>query len=156
MAYRKKISRRVRDHYEAAWRKRDPWDLTDCEFEQRRYAHLLSVVADRRYPRVLELGCGSGGLTCLLAGVACHVLAGDVAPSAVDKARAYTSEATPGIIELRAADIMMFNLEAEGPWDLIVLTEAIYCIGWLHSFFDVAYLAARLFEVTTADGRLLL
>jgi hypothetical protein len=44
----------------------------------------------------------------------------------------------------------------EGPWDLVVLSETIYYLGWLYPFFDVGWLAQRLYAATRGGGRLLL
>ena len=36
------------------------------------------------------------------------------------------------------------------------MTETIYYLGWLYSFFDVGWLAHRLFQATQQDGRILI
>ncbi len=46
--------------------------------------------------------------------------------------------------------------EEESPWDLIVMNETVYYVGWLYSFFDVSWLAHRLFTATAGGGRLLM
>jgi hypothetical protein len=51
---------------------------------------------------------------------------------------------------------MDYDPVAEGPWDLVVMSETIYYLGWLYSFFDVAWLAVKLFNATQKDGRLLM
>jgi hypothetical protein len=51
---------------------------------------------------------------------------------------------------------MACDLRSEGPWDLVVLTETIYSLGWLYPFFDLGYLAMRIFEAIADGGRLLL
>jgi len=156
MTERTAISQKMRDHYEAVWQGGDAWSLESSEFERRRYEHLLTLVGGRRYRCALEIGCGSGRFTRLLAGVAERVLGLDVAPAAIERARVQTAGAGPGVIQLRAADIMEYDLNAEGPWDLVVLSETVYCLGWLYSFFDVAWLARRLLGATSPGGRLLL
>ena len=42
------------------------------------------------------------------------------------------------------------------PWDLIVVNETIYYLGWLYTFFDVSWFAAELFASTRAGGQLLI
>jgi len=54
------------------------------------------------------------------------------------------------------ANIMDYDPEEEGPWDLIVMSETIYYLGWLYSFFDVSWLASRLHAATRPGGQLLL
>ncbi len=160
MADRDAISRQIEAHYEAAWRAGDPWELPGSDYEQTRYAHHLEMLAGRRYPRVLEVGCGSGRLTALLAGIADRVIAVDVSLAAIERARqrisSISQEGVRGAIEFRVADVIQSNVVDEGPWDLVVLSEVIYCLGWLYPFFDVAYFASRLFNHTHAGGRLLL
>ena len=56
----------------------------------------------------------------------------------------------------RVGDIVTFDPVEEGPWDLVVLSETIYYVGWRYSFFDVGWLARRLFESLQPDGCLLM
>ena len=43
---------------------------------------------------------------------------------------------------------MDYDQQAEGPWDLVVMSETICYLGWLYSLFDVAWLACQLFAVS--------
>ena len=59
---------------------------------------------------------------------------------------------------VRAANIMETEPESAGPWDLVVMSGTIYYAGWLYSFFDVDWLARRLFATvhrwrTVSDGQ---
>jgi hypothetical protein len=51
---------------------------------------------------------------------------------------------------------MDYDLRAEGSWDLVVMSETIYYLGWLYPFFDVAWLAGEIFAATGDNGRLLM
>jgi 2-polyprenyl-3-methyl-5-hydroxy-6-metoxy-1,4-benzoquinol methylase len=153
---RQRISRRMQEHYEKVWQGGDAWGFEQSAFEQARYDRQLGLLADRRYGRILELGCGSGCFTRRLAGIGDRVVALDIATEAIERARLQTAAAGPGQIDLRVGDAMSFDAQAEGPWDLVVLSETIYCLGWLYPFFDVAWFASRLFEATRVGGRLLL
>ena len=51
---------------------------------------------------------------------------------------------------------MHADLRAEAPFDLVVLTETVYYLGWLYPFFNVAWLARDLFAATRPGGRMLL
>lgn len=156
MLEREAISRKMQDHYEAVWQRGDAWSFETSAFEQKRYDYLFEVLSDRRYDRALEIGCGSGCFTRRLAGIADRIVALDIAAAAIERARANNADAGPGVIDWRVADVMKFDVAAEGPWDLIVFGETIYSLGWLYPFFDVAYLASRLHEATCAGGRFLL
>jgi predicted glycoside hydrolase/deacetylase ChbG (UPF0249 family)/SAM-dependent methyltransferase len=150
------ISRRMRDNFEYLWQTGDAWDLESSEFEQTRYDRLLALLADRRYGNVLEVGCGSGELTRRLAGIADRVVATDIAAAAVERARQRTHDVPAGVVTFHVDDVMNMDLGAAGPWDLVVLSETTYCLGWLYPLFDIAWLAVRIFEATRPGGRLLL
>jgi SAM-dependent methyltransferase len=156
MTDRNQISHQMQTHYEAVWQEGDAWSLENSEFEQRRYDYMLGLIKGRRYGRVLEIGCGSGCFTRLLAGVSDRVVAIDIAPAAVERARARTANVGADVVDVRVADAMQYEPAAEGPWDLVVLSETIYCMAWLYPLFDVAWFAARLFNATCPGGRFLL
>src|SRR5262249_44537609 len=42
------------------------------------------------------------------------------------------------------------------PWDLVVMNETIYYLGWLYSFFDVSWLAGELYGATQENGRFMM
>jgi SAM-dependent methyltransferase len=143
--------------FEAHWKRHDPWGFDTSPYEQARLDRLRDVVADRRYPRVLELGCGAGHLTERLLPLADSILALDISAAAVEKARARLSGSPRAArAEVRVANVMETDLRGEGAFDLVVLTETVYYLGWLYSFFKVAWLARDLFELTAPSGRLLL
>jgi predicted TPR repeat methyltransferase len=144
---------RARRFFDDLWRQGDYWQLETCEFDQARYARSLQLLADRRYARTLEIGCGAGAFTRLLAGVSDRVLGVDVSPAAIDRACASASGAG---VEFRVANVMEAAPEEEGAWDLIVMNETIYYLGWLYSFFDVSWLAHRLWTATAAGGRFMM
>jgi hypothetical protein len=64
--------------------------------------------------------------------------------------------AQSGTVEYRVANVMDYDPHADGPWDLVVMSETIYYLGWLYPFFDVGWLAFQLFEATREGGRLLM
>ena len=154
MAERAAVHRQAENFFDDLWRRGDPWALETSEFEQARYAALLTMLGGRRYGRALEIGCGAGHFTRLLAGVADRVVGLDVAPAAVERARA--ADVSSARVDVRLANVMDYDPRTEGPWDLIVMSETIYYLGWLYSFFDIAYLASELHAATASGGRLLL
>jgi SAM-dependent methyltransferase len=152
MDRREQIRRAQGETFEDAWRAGDPWDLETSELDQQSYGRQLALIGDRRYDRVLEIGCAAGAFTRRLAPLADHVVAVDVAPSAIERAR----EDVPANIELRVGDAMELDPVGEGPWDLVVMSETIYYVGWLYTFFEVAWLADQVFESTRPGGRFLM
>jgi len=146
------IHQKAEAFFEELWKKGDPWKLETSEFERVKYATEIAALRGRRYPRALEIGCGGGWFTRSLATIADKVIALDISPSAIARARTRELNA----VDFRVANIMDYKPRAEGPWDLIVLNETICYLGWLYSFFDVAWLAAELFTATRERGQLLM
>jgi predicted TPR repeat methyltransferase len=141
--------------FEDLWSQGDPWSLETSPYEDHRYRMLLDSLADRHYEKVLEIGCGAGAFTRRLATRANSICAIDVSETAISRARAMPS-ALGAAISYRAANVMQYDIASDGPFDLIVMTETIYYLGWLYSFFDVGWLAHQLFEATDKGGHLLL
>jgi predicted TPR repeat methyltransferase len=143
----------ARAFFDGLWADGDPWDLDHSQLDQRRYARQLELLADRRYARALEIGCGAGSFTRRLAPVCDELVALDVSRHAIERARA--DGGAPGV-EFRLANVMELDLKREGTWDLVVLTETAYYLGWLYPMFELGWLAHSLHEATRAGGRLLL
>jgi 2-polyprenyl-3-methyl-5-hydroxy-6-metoxy-1,4-benzoquinol methylase len=145
---------RARRFFEDLWADSDPWNLDDSELDQRRYGRQLALLEDRRYDRALEIGCASGSFTRLLAPLCTEILAIDVSEHAIERAEA-AGDVSPGV-EFRVANVMDLDLKREGTWDLVVLTETAYYLGWLYPMYDLGWLAHSLREATRPGGRLLL
>jgi SAM-dependent methyltransferase len=156
MTERHLIGQKAEEFFEALWKRGDPWELETAVFEQERYARQLRALEGRRYARALEIGCGIGTFTRRLARIADCVVALDVSPTAIARARETRDDLGPGLVDFQVGNIMEYDLTAKGPWDLVVLSETIYYLGWLYSFFDVAWLAFQLFTTTRDGGSLLL
>ena len=154
MAEREQVSLKAQSFFNDLWTRGDPWELETSNWEQERYARLLAILDRPRYGRVLEIGCGAGTFTRRLAGLADKVLALDVSSEAIARARAAQSDLKQ--VEFRVGNIMDYNLRGEEPWDLIVMSETVYFLGWLYSFFDVSWVAAEMFEATRPGGQMLL
>ena len=151
---REQISSKARSFFDDLWLRGDPWEFETSDFEHQRFAQLLKRLEGRRYGRVLEIGCGSGSFTRRFAALADQVIALDVSAEAIAKARA--AQGAQSQVEFRIANIMDYDPKPEGPWDLIILSETVYFLGWLYPFFDVAWLALELFTASCPGGRLLL
>jgi predicted TPR repeat methyltransferase len=140
------------EFFEDLWRK-DVWSFETDPFEQARFTHELKLVQDRHYGRALELGCGAGAFTRLFAPLCDRVLAIDLAPAAIERARAL---GLPDV-EFRTGNAMEHEAWAtDGPWDLIVINDTIYYLGWRYSFFEVAWFAHQMKAALAPGGRLLM
>jgi predicted TPR repeat methyltransferase len=154
MTEREVVDQKIRTFMDSLWEKGDPWDIETSTYERDRCVQLLAMLDDRRYPRVLEIGCGAGYLTRLLAPHADQVVALDISETAIGRARALGTESAD--VDFRVANIMDFKPQVDGPWDLILFSDTMCYLGWLYPFFDVAWLAVQLYEATRSGGRLML
>lgn len=154
MIERERVGQHAREFFDGLWAKGDPWDIETSELTQREHARLIALLDGRRYRRVLEIGCGAGAFTRRLATISDSVVALDIASAAIERARALNVGAA--VVEFRVANVMEYDPRAEGPWDLVVMTEMIYLLGWLYPFFNIAWLASELFAATVEGGRMLL
>ena len=148
------LAREAQRFFEERWREGDPWEVESSELDQASFESQIALLRDRAYGKALELGCGSGAFTRRLGEIADRTVAVDVAPSAIDRARAAGLD--PAAVDFRVANIMELDLRAEGPWDLVVMSETIYYLGWLYPLFDVGWLATEIFAATREGGRFLM
>ena len=115
----------ARSFFEELWQRGDPWELEASPFEQARYGRVLAMLDGRHYGSALELGCAAGAFTRMLAPLADRIVAVDISPTAIARARA-AAGADHEKIDFRAGNIMDFDLHQDGPWDLVVMSETIY------------------------------
>ena len=100
----------------------DPWNFSGSAYEKAKYAHSLSVLGDRMFPRGLEVGCSIGVLTRLLAARCENLLAIDGSQPALTLAR----RRCPDLHGVRFARA---QVPAEWPdqvFDLMVFSEVLY------------------------------
>jgi 2-polyprenyl-3-methyl-5-hydroxy-6-metoxy-1,4-benzoquinol methylase len=154
MTDREEICRKAESFFNDLWMRGDPWELETSNWEHERYSRLIAMLDKPGYGRVLEIGCGAGSFTRHLAGLADTVLALDVSSEAI--ARAKLAQSDLKHVAFQAGNIMDHNFRDDEPWDLIVISETIYFLGWLYSFFDVSWLASEMFEATRPGGEILL
>ena len=100
----------------------DPWGVTTRWYERRKRALVLGALPDERYGAVLEVGCSIGVVTSELAARADRVLALDVSPVAVQRARERLADHPHVRVERADASEGL----PEGRWDLVVLGEVGY------------------------------
>jgi 2-polyprenyl-3-methyl-5-hydroxy-6-metoxy-1,4-benzoquinol methylase len=111
---------RMRMFFEDLWSKDDPWALETSEFERAKYARQIAHLADKKFERVLEIGCGAGVFTALLTRQADYVMGLDISPTAISLAKHRLGAST--IAEFREANVMEEELRDLGSWDLIVMS----------------------------------
>ncbi len=133
---------RARDGARAAFEEaystdRDPWASANprYRYQRNKYAGLMSFLPrGRRFGRALDLGCGGGVLSEMLAGVADDVLGLDIAQAAVDHAR-IDAEARRqargagddlGTLSFEQGDVTDLPASLEARFDLVVVADTIY------------------------------
>ena len=111
------------DAFEHRYRENpDPWNFAASHYERGRYRTLVDALTRPAYASAFEPGCSVGELTAELARICGHVLATDIAPSAVESARRRC--AGLGNVAIRCADV---SAEVPpGPYDLVVFSEIGY------------------------------
>jgi SAM-dependent methyltransferase len=153
-ADRDEAGRKALEFSENLWKRGDFWEFETSEYERLRFGRTREILEGTRYSRGLELGCGAGAFTRLLAPLVDRLVAYDISPSAIEQARAAAGPGSP--IDFRAGNVMDYAWKAEGPWDLIVMNDTICYLGWLYSFFDIAWFASEVLEATRPGGRFLM
>lgn len=126
----------------------DPWRSASpaYRYQDRKHRRMLALLPGRRFARALDLGCGPGLFTRLLASRSDRVLGVDVSAVALAAARRHCA-GLPGVTFGEG------DITADGPWmeqaafDLIVLADTVYYLPAPiadATLKDVAQRAARL------------
>ena len=107
----------------------DPWGFESSAYEQRKYALTMASLPDPHYGSVFEPGCSIGVLTAMLAARCDRLVATDLVPAALNRARNRLAGQPHVTLEERAIP----EDWPEATFDLVVLSEIAY-------YFDVATL----------------
>ena len=128
---------RPSDAFEALYRENsDPWNFAASGYERSRYAATLVALSRTSYGTAFEPGCSVGELTAELATRCARVIATDIAPTAVARAR-HRCQNWPHV------DIACADLSAGIPdslFDLVVFSE----IGYYFELSDLRTLVATI------------
>jgi SAM-dependent methyltransferase len=100
----------------------DPWRFESSWYEERKYALTAAALPDRSYRSGFEPGCSVGVLTSLLAERCDRLLATDIVPKVVDRAR----QRVPGANNVRFEVRAIPEEWPPGLFDLVVLSEIAY------------------------------
>lgn len=99
----------------------DPFGCESYAYEQNKFSHLLSLIAPSNPHHILDIGCGAGTLTRLLAERAGRVTAVDFSKKAISIAQNSTKNDN---IEYIASDIREFTFKDQ--YDCIICSEVLY------------------------------
>jgi SAM-dependent methyltransferase len=103
----------------------DPFgvELPQYRYQQRKYASLLSMLPQRRYRNILDVGCGLGAFTRKLAPFGEQVLGTDISGEAICQARRL-SVSHPNITY--AQRDMLDSSPTGSEFDLIIIADTLY------------------------------
>jgi peptidoglycan/xylan/chitin deacetylase (PgdA/CDA1 family)/SAM-dependent methyltransferase len=125
----------------------DPWNYHSA-YEQEKYQRQLALLPARPIGRALELACGEGHFTILLAPQVHRLTAMDISAVAVERARNRCRDQDNiefGVLDLSANDL-------PGPMDLIVCSEVLY---YLSDLAELRRTGERLVGALAPGGRLI-
>lgn len=111
------------DDIEQWFTKDDPWGYEEHPDDAKRKAVIKSLLANREYNRVLDIGCGDGFITRELPGK--EIIGIDISENAVAQAR----EKSAGKPHITYAASSLFDLPKPGfadSFDLIIITGVLY------------------------------
>lgn len=132
-------------YWEQFYAKADPWGFVGDENEEVKYALTLDLCGDGPFDRALEIGCGEGLFTQMLAPRCQSLLAVDISSRAVRRAQVRLSN-HPGAL-IRAMSLPAGN--PVGPFDLVVASDVLYY--WATQ--DLGWGARRIEESLALGGR---
>ncbi len=144
-----------REFFEAKYRNAaDPWNFANSPYEQHRYDEIVENLEEflgepdrRRFRRAFEPGCSVGILTERLAAICDEVVAIDISPTAVARARVRCAQ-WPGVtVEVGALPESI----PPAQFDLIVFSE----IGYYFNSNALAVLVAQLTSLLASGGILI-
>jgi SAM-dependent methyltransferase len=133
----------------------DPWSTTVPRFRYQllKYQKILAALPERRFHRGLDIGCGLGVMTRMLAAHADQVLGIDLSPTAVASASQLSNGAHG--VRFRQAELLQIEPLAEPAFDLITMVDTIYYLPGLTDTV-LKSMGEKLVEMLTPDGILLL
>jgi Nodulation protein S (NodS) len=125
----------------------DPWQFETSWYEQRKYALTLAALPERHYRSAFEPGCSIGVLSSLLANRCDQLLATDVVPDVVRRARRRCRQ----LPWVRIEHLAIPEEWPTGPFDLVVLSE----IGYYFDRPTLDDIVSRLLATVTTSATLI-
>lgn len=107
------------------YRKPDVYNYGSCEEERLKRERIADILGGRRYKKILEVGCGEGYHSEMLAGFGDSLLGIDISGKAVS--RASEMHADNPSVSFRRADVLTFR--PKDRFGLIICSEVLYYMG---------------------------
>lgn len=115
---------RSREEWEQWYLRPNPWNTEGTEKDKVRSEIILERLRYARFTRLLDLGCGEGGLTNVLSTISEQTLGVDIAENALTRARKQYPH-----IEFRQGellDVIALPEIVDTPFDFISVSEVLY------------------------------
>jgi len=135
------------DYWNHFFSEPDPWNY-GCDYERTKYRRTLDILPPASLDRVLELGCAEGMFTQELARHAKTLIAADISPRALERARARCAHC--GNTDFQLLDLVSDDIP--GGQTLIVCSEILYYVGRNR----LAEIAAKLRDALAPGGWLVM
>ncbi len=110
------------DEFERLFRwSQDPWNFEASSYERRRFQGLLEIVKQYPHDTILEVGCAEGVFTSELSKIAKRVVAIDVSPTALARAKQRCKDVT-------FVQSSLQDFQWDSRFDLVVCAETLYYV----------------------------
>jgi peptidoglycan/xylan/chitin deacetylase (PgdA/CDA1 family)/SAM-dependent methyltransferase len=110
------------EYWEEVFAEDDPWDYGNSAYERWKFDQTLSLLPTRRFARALELGCAEGHFTSRLAPLVGQLIAIDISPTAIDRARRRCA----GLDNVQCQVLNLAGDPLPSKLDLIVCSEVLF------------------------------
>ncbi|WP_426434890.1 glycosyltransferase [Bradyrhizobium genosp. P] len=133
--------------WERFFQKEDPWNYGSA-YEQEKYRRQLELLPPEPAERAIELACAEGHFSRHLATKVRRLLASDISPTALERARLRCSG-------IRNVDFVRLDLSADpipGEMDLICCSEVLY---YLDDEVELALVARKIARALRSGGHLI-
>lgn len=105
----------------------DPWSVAHLWYERRKRSIMLASMPLERFHHALELGCGTGETTYLLASMCAQVTAVDVSPTAAARCRQRVQRSGASNVDVQVLELPMAWPDCQpASFDLVLVSELAY------------------------------
>jgi 2-polyprenyl-3-methyl-5-hydroxy-6-metoxy-1,4-benzoquinol methylase len=138
----------IKGEMKKLYKQSDPWSVASNPYNDKKYKRELNIIKKYKAKSILELGCGEGVLTKMLASVLEKVDAIDISEEAIKRAKDNTSDFKN--ITYYCSDITKY--EIENNYDVILASEILGYVIWFNTLLDVGFFLERVVNSLNSTG----